>query len=45
MLEITTVPVEPTLDRIVFAPLGKLRRSAAADTRHQQRRRSAGATT
>jgi hypothetical protein len=26
MLEITTVPLEPILDRIVFAPLAKLRR-------------------
>lgn len=26
MLEITTMPLEPILDRIVFAPLAKLRR-------------------
>lgn len=26
MLEITTMPLEPLLDRIVFAPLAKLRR-------------------
>jgi len=26
MLEITSMPLEPILDRIVFAPLGKLRR-------------------
>jgi hypothetical protein len=26
MLEITTMPLEPVLDRIVFAPLAKLRR-------------------
>jgi hypothetical protein len=26
MLEITTMPLEPLLDRIVFAPLVKLRR-------------------
>ncbi len=26
MIEITTMPLEPILDRIVFAPLSKLRR-------------------
>lgn len=26
MLEITSLPLEPVLDRIVFAPLAKLRR-------------------
>lgn len=26
MLEIATMPLQPILDRIVFAPLGKLRR-------------------